>query len=99
MTREVSHFQMFSAALESIQPNFPPGVLQGDPRFTHTYFNMSNGASAEGPWNQGRGPWLEGESWSYVDDPMSHVLATQGLLNEEVRGSKRDEDSVRELEQ
>ncbi len=28
MTREVSHFQMFSAALETIQPNFPPGVLQ-----------------------------------------------------------------------
>ena len=49
MTREIAHFQMFSAALETIQPNFPPGVLQGDPRFTHTFFNMSNGASAEGP--------------------------------------------------
>ena len=51
MTREIAHFQMFSAALETIQPNFPPGVLQGDPRFTHTYFNMSNGASVRGPWN------------------------------------------------
>ncbi len=29
------------------RPNFPPGVLQGDPRFTHAYFNMSNGA---GTW-------------------------------------------------
>ena len=51
MTREVAHFQMFSAALETIESNFPPGVLQGDPRYTHTYFNMSNGTSARGPWN------------------------------------------------
>ena len=48
MTREIAHFQMFSAALETIQPNFPPGVLQGDPRHTHTFFNLSNGASARG---------------------------------------------------
>ena len=27
MTREVTHYKMFEAALESIQPNFPPGVL------------------------------------------------------------------------
>src|SRR4051812_13687376 len=43
MTREVAHFQMFSAALATIEPNFPPGVLQGDPRFTHAYYNMSDG--------------------------------------------------------
>ena len=41
MTREISHFQMFSAALADISPNFPPGILQGDPRYTHTYFNLS----------------------------------------------------------
>src|SRR5947209_10003945 len=40
MTREIAHFQMFSAALETIKPNFPPGVLQGDPKFTHAYYNM-----------------------------------------------------------
>src|SRR5690349_16110642 len=73
MTREIAHFQMFSAALETIQPNFPPGVLQGDPRYTHTFFNMSNGPSAEGPWNSGQGPWGEGESWVYVPDPLKHV--------------------------
>jgi len=99
MTREIAHFQMFSAALDTIQPNFPPGILQGDPRFTHTYFNMSNGASAEGPWNQGRGPWLEGESWAYVSDPVAHVLQTQGLLNEDILGSQRDEDTVRKVDQ
>ena len=26
MTREVTHFQQFEAALETIQPNFPPGI-------------------------------------------------------------------------
>ena len=56
MTREIAHFKMFQAALETIQPNFPPGVLQGDPRYTHTYFNLSNGASARGPGTRARAP-------------------------------------------
>jgi Mn-containing catalase len=78
MSREIAHFQMFSAALANIQPNFPPGVRQGDPRFTHAYFNMSNGADIRGPWNQGSGPWAEGE-WTYVEDPIATVRQTQGL--------------------
>ena len=95
MTREVSHFQMFGAALETIQPNFPPGVLQGDPRYTHLYFNMSNGASARGPWNQGQGPWRPGESWVYVDDPVKHVIETQGLTEHQpIRGTDMTEREV-----
>ncbi|MFB6374549.1 MAG: manganese catalase family protein, partial [Bradymonadaceae bacterium] len=43
MSREIAHFRQFHAALEEIQPNFPPGVLQGDPDFNQTYFNISNG--------------------------------------------------------
>jgi Mn-containing catalase len=82
MTREVSHFQMFSAALEEIQPNFPPGILQGDARFSHTYFNMSQGESARGPWNQGTGPWEDGGSWEYVEKPLAHVRETQGLSDQ-----------------
>lgn len=78
MTREISHFQMFAAHLDEIQPNFPPGVLQGDARFTHAYFNMSDGASARGPWNQGSGPWPSGE-WTYVEDPVEQVRRTNGL--------------------
>jgi Mn-containing catalase len=94
MTREIAHFQMFSAALETIQPNFPPGVLQGDPRFTHTFFNMSNGASAEGPWNSGQGPWGDGESWVYIDDPLKHVIDTNGLTRQDVIGNDRTDDQV-----
>lgn len=98
MTREVSHYQMFGAALDTIQPNFPPGVLQGDPRYTHLYFNMSNGASARGPWNQGQGPWQPGESWVYIQDPVSHVVETQGLSDgQSVEGTKRTEKEVHRL--
>lgn len=89
MTREVAHFQVFAAALESIQPNFPPGVLQGDSRFTHTYFNMSDGASARGPWNDGQGPWQEGEHWVYIQDPVQHVVETQGEVRQGPEGTRR----------
>jgi len=53
MTREVAHQKSFEKALYSIQPNFPPGKLPGDPRFTDAYFDMSQGEeNAVGPWNQ-----------------------------------------------
>ena len=99
MTREIAHMQMFTAALDSIQPNFPPGVLQGDPRYTHTYFNMSNGASARGPWNQGQGPWGAGEEWQYVDDPIQHVIRTEGLHNHTGNGSSQSPEQVEQMNQ
>ncbi len=100
MTREVAHFQMFSAALDTIQPNFPPGVLQGDPRYTHLYFNLSDGASARGPWNEGQGPWQAGEEWVYVDEPAQHVTKTEGMTkNHPIQGTKRTEAEVDRLNQ
>lgn len=96
MTREIAHFQMFEAALQTIQPNFPPGILQGDPKHSNTYFNMSNGQDARGPWNEGVSPEL-GEVWRYIDDPIEHVTATKGLVNEEIEGTRRTEDKVQEL--
>src|SRR3954462_1584824 len=62
MTREVAHYQMFEAALNTIQPNFPPGILQSDPRHSNTYYNMSNGSEIRGPWNDGKSTQL-GETW------------------------------------
>jgi Mn-containing catalase len=79
MTREIAHMQMFQAALDTIQPNFPPGILQGDPRFTHAYVNLSNGASVRGPWNQGQGPWGPGQQWDYIDDPLKAIIQSKGL--------------------
>src|SRR5580692_7071909 len=52
MTREIAHQQSFEKALYSIQPNFPPGKLAGDPAFTNVYFKMSTGnGDLRGPWN------------------------------------------------
>lgn len=97
MTREIAHFKMFEAALDTIQPNFPPGVLQGDPRYTHTYMNMSNGASVRGPWNQGQGSWEEGESWDYIEKPQEHVVKTQGMVHQPVQGTQRTPEQAEEM--
>jgi Mn-containing catalase len=61
MTREIAHQKSFEKALYSIEPNFPAGKLPGDPRFTDTYFDMSQGNGNT------RGPWNEGPQWQYVE--------------------------------
>lgn len=78
MTREVAHYKMFEAALSTIQPNFPPAVLQADPRFTQQYFNLSKGDNFRGPWNEGEMPKL-GKDWEYIANPVVHVRDTKGL--------------------
>ena len=93
MTREVAHFQQFEAALNSIQPNFPPGILQSDPRHSNSYFNLSNGEEFKGSWNEGASPEF-GEDWKYIDRPVEHVRDTNGLLNEKKEGTDRTENSV-----
>jgi len=85
MTREISHFQVFTAALDTIQPNFPPGILQGDPRFTHAYFNMSDGASARGPWNEGQGPWQDGMNWEYWTNRVKPSSSHRDCWNFRIR--------------
>ncbi len=92
MTREVSHYKMFEAALDTIQPNFPPGVLQSDPRYTNKYFNLSSGASARGPWNEGQMPGM-GETWEYVEDPITHVVKSEGMSTH-----KPDDGAMEEVE-
>lgn len=93
MTREVAHLQMFQAALDSIQPNFPPGILESDPKFSNKYFNMSKGEDFKGPWNEGKSP-LMGEEWQTIEDPLQHVRDTNGLLDEKAKGTERTEKSV-----
>ncbi|GAB2802420.1 manganese catalase family protein [Halomonas shantousis] len=86
MTREVAHHQMFEAALATLEPNFPPGVMQGDPRYSNLYFNTSKGEDARGPWNEGNSPIL-GEPWQYIDDPHQAVRATNGLRDQQPQGA------------
>jgi Mn-containing catalase len=82
MTREVTHFQQFTAALNELPVNFPPGQLPGDDRFQNVAFNMSDGESVRGPWNQGQGPWPKGMEWNYVEAP------TQEWLGSDIRQNK-----------
>lgn len=96
MTREIAHFQMFEAALDTIQPNFPPAVLQGDPRFSNKYFNLSNGEEYKGPWNEGMSSQL-GEEWQYVEDPKTYCKKTHGLVDEKIVGTDRTEEEVQEI--
>lgn len=93
MTREVAHYQMFEAALESIKPNFPPGILQSDPKYSNLYFNFSSGNDYRGPWNEGATTQF-GETIQYIDDPVQHVLDTNGLLDQEIKGTSRTEEKT-----
>ena len=94
MTREVTHYQQFEAALETIRPNFPPGVLQSDPRYSNLYQNNSCGNDTRGPWNEGESTQL-GEQWRYVGNPREFVAETDGLTDIEIEGSPRTLASVR----
>ena len=94
MTREVTHYQQFEAALDTIRPNFPPGILQTDPRYSNLYQNNSCGEDARGPWNEGTSSQL-GEEWQYVEDPRELVRSTDGLTELKIKGSNRTLASVR----
>ncbi|BBZ40138.1 manganese catalase family protein [Mycobacterium conspicuum] len=78
MTREVAHYQQFTAALNELPVNFPPGTLAGDSRFQNVAFNMSKGGGSpvRGPWNEGQGPWPEGVEWEYVEKPEQQWLGS-----------------------
>lgn len=98
MTREVTHFQQFEAALASIQPNFPPGVLQTSPKYSNLYFNVSKGDDFRGPWNEGSSSRLN-EEWQYIDNPLEEVRSTNGLTDRKPEGTERTEKEVSQMDQ
>jgi Mn-containing catalase len=71
MTREISHQKSFEKALYSIEANFPPGKLPGDPRFSDVYVRTSSDAQTRGPWNQGK-------QWEFIDKLEEVLPADQG---------------------
>ena len=93
MTREIAHYQMFEAALETIKPNFPMGTLQSDPKYSNLYFNMSNGNNFTGPWNEGESSQFK-ETWQYIEDPIKHVMETNAILNQKAKGTNSTEAEV-----
>jgi Mn-containing catalase len=84
MTREIAHQKSFEKALYAIEANFPPGKLPGQPKFTNTYFNMSQG---EGDM---RGPWNQGEQWDFVEDRAKQAAVDGGDGSASVKLSRAD---------
>ena len=96
MTREVTHYKMFEAALESIQPNFPPGVLAADPRYLQQVYNLSDG-TVRGPWNEGEIKGM-GKDFIYVEDPIAYIKKTEGLTKPE-KGLEKELKATEKLNQ
>jgi Mn-containing catalase len=84
MTREIAHQKSFEKALYAIEVNFPPGKLPGQPQFTNTYFNMSQGAGDV------RGPWNQGEQWEFVEDREKQAAVDGGDGSSSVKLSRKD---------
>ena len=84
MTREIAHQKSFEKALYAIEVNFPPGKLPGQPEFTNTYFNMSQG---DGDM---RGPWNQGEQWDFIDDRAKQAAVDGGDGLASVKLSRAD---------
>lgn len=98
MTREVAHFQQFEAALATIQPNFPPGIFQTNPKYSNVYYNTSQGEDVRGPWNEGISTQFQ-EEWQYVENPIEKVRETDGLREVEPEGTERTEEMVKKADQ
>jgi Mn-containing catalase len=84
MTREIAHQKSFEKALYAIEGNFPPGKLPGQPKFTNTYFNMSQG---DGDM---RGPWNQGEQGDFVEDREKQAAVDGGDGSASVKLSRAD---------
>jgi Mn-containing catalase len=84
MTREIAHQKSFEKALYAIEVNFPPGKLPGQPEFTNTYFNMSQG---EGDM---RGPWNQGEQWEFIENRDKQAAVDRGDGSATVKLTRAD---------
>src|SRR5215212_3641303 len=69
MSRDITHMNAFSAALESMgKPAFSIGRIPPTPGLVAQYFNDSTGTGDRGE-PDARGPWNEGGDWQLVTAP------------------------------
>lgn len=88
MTREIAHQKQFEKALYSIEHNFPPGRLQGEPQFTNVYFDMS-----QGPGNQ-TGPWNRPDHWKVIENREDQMAVEGGDGQAHVRLTHKEAEAV-----
>lgn len=91
MTREIAHQKSFEKALYSIENNFPPGKLPGNPEYANKYFNMSHGPGDV------RGPWNQGPEWEYVDHHADQGPADGGTGEATVRLAAAEMKALNEM--
>lgn len=91
MTREIAHQKSFEKALYSMENNFPPGKLPGDPSFADKYYNMSQG---DGDM---RGPWNDGDQWEYVDERKDQAAVDGGDGTASVKLAADEAKAVKQL--
>ena len=91
MTREIAHQKSFEKALYAIEPNFPPGKLPGDPRFTNVYYNMSQGTG------EARGSWNQGDQWQFVSDREQQMAVDGGSGEADVALSATDAQVLKQM--
>ena len=75
MTREIAHQKSFEKALYAIEPNFPPGKLPGNPKFTDVYMDTSQGNGGGGDV---QGPWNSGGQWKVIKDSKQQAAVDGG---------------------
>ena len=74
MTREITHMKAFTAALDSLgKPQFSIGKIPPTPILVDQFFNDSSGAGDDGEIDA-RGPWNQGDRWTFVDAPALQDL-------------------------
>jgi Mn-containing catalase len=91
MTREIAHQKSFEKALYAMEPNFPPGKMPGDARFTNVYFNMSQGEPER------RGPWNQGEQWQFVSEREKQMAVDGGSGEGSVKLSTAEAATVEQM--
>jgi len=74
MTREITHMKAFTLALETMnKPQFVIGQVPPTPGLVDQFFNDSTGQGEDGEIDA-RGPWNEGDEWTFVEAPAFQEL-------------------------
>jgi Mn-containing catalase len=93
MTREAAHQLSFEKALYAIEPNFPPGKMPVEARYTKVYFDMSQGpGNAQGPWNSG-------DKWQVVADREEQCAVDGGDGSASVKLTADEAETLQEMAQ
>ena len=91
MTREAAHQLSFEKALYAIEPNFPPGKMPVEARYTKIYFDMSQGpGNAQGPWNSA-------DKWQVISEREEQCAVDGGDGSASVKLSADEAETLQEM--